>query len=182
MPCSWRLLAYSYWGINMKQKGQAAIEFIMLILIVLIYLLTITRPLILDAKNHTEDVQTIVRADAESKRIANSIIDVAMLGEGTKKTILLFVPENAEIRCDETKNAIGFDMNLSARPYPKINVTDAGACNQGSCCKEGACEKSYAFSNEIKLDCQKEIMKGESKVIIINDDVSAGVATISITG
>ena len=166
----------------MKQRGQAAIEFIMLILIVLIYLLTITRPLILDAKSLTDDVQTIVRADAESKRIANSIMEVAMLGKGTKKTILLFIPKNAELHCSDADNAIGFDMNISAQPYPKINVTDVGICNQDSCCKEGKCNKDYIFPAEIDLDCQKTLMKGESEVIIINDNVVAGVATISITG
>lgn len=164
-------------GTCMNQKGQAAIEFIMLILIVLIYLLTITRPLVNDAKSLTNDVQIIVRADAEIKRIANSITEVSMLGKGTKKTILLFVPSNTTISCNEIKNSISFDLNVEKAINPPV-----GDCDDGRCCSGSTCTKTYVFPNKIDLTCTKNTMRGQTELIIINTDVSGGKADITLTG
>jgi hypothetical protein len=164
----------------MNNKGQAAIEFIMLILIIIIYLLTVTRPLVTDAKDLTGDVQRIVRADAESKRIANSITEVSMLGQGTKKTLNLFIPENTLIECSETKNAIYFDLNFDKLLLSPLGPDCDGEKN--NCCEQTTCRKTYIFPEEISLTCTKDIMAGETELIIINDNVENGTAFITLTG
>jgi hypothetical protein len=163
----------------MNQRGQAAIEFIMLILIVIIYLVTITRPLVEDAKSLTEDVQLIVRADSESKKIVNSITEVSILGKGTKKTLQLFVPNEAIITCDETKNAILFDLNFQ-KPLTAPMGDFAGERN--TYCEKEHCKKTYFFPNEIKLTCTKEHIFGETKLIILNENIKDGVSEITLTG
>lgn len=172
---------YNEW-FDMNSKGQAAIEFIMLILIVIIYLLTITRPLVDNAKSLTEDVQLIVRADAESKRIVNSVTEVSMLGQGTKKTLLLFIPYNAVIECDETKNAIIFDLNFQMPIIGSVG-SDCTAPDKSVCCEGSECRKTYLFpENEIKIECTKQTMTGTTNIIIINNKVDAGKANITLTG
>jgi uncharacterized protein (UPF0333 family) len=148
----------------MKNKGQISIEFIMLILIIVIYLLTITRPLVNDSKSVIEDVHLIVRTESESKRIINSIIEVAMLGEGSKKTLELQIPQNAKIFCN-TDNSISFDLNLQKPLDEQISE-----CDNNTCCLEKNCKKKTILNN-IELNCNFGIsneLSGNTSLIVLN--------------
>jgi len=165
-------------GILMRQRGQAALEFIMLVLIIIIYLTTITWPLVENAKGVAGDVETMVWADAEAKRVVNSITEVAMLGKGTQKTVNLFVPANAEIRCAEGK--VGFMVRLRDQLHTRLGFDAAGNCTQERCCELGRCDKNFFFPANLRVDCEKTLMTGKTSALIYNNGAIGSETVISV--
>lgn len=165
-------------GVFMNEKGQAAIEFIFIILIIVFYLATITRPLVMDARGITEDVSTIIRADSESKKLLNSITEVALMGEGSRKTIMLFVPNDARVHCLDGK--VGFGATIKGEPFPEINVTN-GTCDGESCCVNGSCDKNYLTPSSITINCQRSLVVGQTQVIVSNNGTVGQTTEVIVT-
>jgi len=134
------------------QKGQAAIEFMFIILIVIIYLSTVVIPLTNDSKNAINDVDSISRANNETQKIVNAIQRVSSFGEGTKETVVLIVPQKTNIICLD-KN-ISFRVELTSTPYPAQ-------------CPTGNCTKTFLLPQNQTMDCRNPIVIGPVKTKIV---------------
>ena len=129
------------------QKGQAIIEFIFLILIIVVYLVTVTMPLIKDTQNIIQDTENMTRANNECQKIVNSIKEINLFGEGSRETLNIFIPNNTIIGC--INNKINFETQLTQTPYPT-------ACSTGKCTKE--------FTTNLTLNCEIGQISGPQKV------------------
>lgn len=125
-----------------KQKGQAAIEFIFIILIVVVYIFTATLPLIENAKGSIEDIDNITKINTESQRIVNSINKISLLGTGSKETLTIIIPSYSKINC--ATNEISFET--------KINNT--GNNPPTTYCKNNICTKTFPILDGVNLNCQ----------------------------
>ena len=132
-----RSINYVFGG-NIMQRGQAALEFIFLILIVVIYLTTVVMPLTKDSKNAITDIDTIAKANNETQKIMNTIQRVSTFGVGTKETLTVFIPINTTIYCHD-KN-ISFVSTLTTKPYPAQ-------------CPSGTCSKTFLIPANKTMDC-----------------------------
>ncbi|MCX6801372.1 MAG: hypothetical protein NTZ73_04235 [Candidatus Diapherotrites archaeon] len=130
------------------KKGQASIEFVIIVFIVILFVFTTTKPLLENAKGLTEDIATITRANNETKKLGNTVMEISMLGAGSKKTIELNVPKNAVVHCYQDRN-IGFTVELQVPPYPED-------CNNGICDKNIITAKS--FNGTSPVDCNSELV------------------------
>ncbi len=138
-------------GFNKSQKarGQAAIEFIFIILIVVVYIFTATLPLIENAKGSIEDIDNITKINTESQRIVNSVNKISLLGIGSKETITIIIPSHSKINC--ATNEISFET--------KINNT--GNNPPTTYCEENICTKTFSMLDGFNLNCQiPNITKG----------------------
>jgi uncharacterized protein (UPF0333 family) len=97
-------------------KGQTALEFMFIVLIAIVYLATVTMPLVSDAKSSLTEVTNITEANNEAQKIVNTINEVALGGTGTRKTISLFVPEKTIIYC--RNQTISFETTITQKPFP----------------------------------------------------------------
>ncbi|MFA6064754.1 MAG: hypothetical protein WCW44_00605 [archaeon] len=134
------------------QKGQAALEFMFIILIVIIYLSTVVIPLTKDSKNAITDIDALAKANNETQKIINAIERVSTFGEGTKETLTILLPSNSTINCSD-KN-ISFQTVLTAKPYPAQ-------------CTSGSCNKSYSIPQSQTLDCKLPTIIGPVKTKIV---------------
>lgn len=126
------------------QKGQATIEFIFIILIILIYLFGVTRPLILNTQGAIEDVENITKTNYASQRLVDTINKISLLGQGSKETITVFIPNNSEIRCEEDK--ILFETKINQKgENPTITA-----------CENDICKKEIFVREGIDIDCVNE--------------------------
>ena len=130
-------------GEFMKQKGQVAIEFIFILLIIIVYIFTVTKPLIDGAGDIVNDIERISRINNETEKISKLINNTQLLGIGTKNTINIFVPDQSTINCYDDTNKIGFST--------KINVT--GLNPELNLCPDNNCDRNISLFNEIHLDC-----------------------------
>ncbi len=141
----------------MKQKGQVAIEFIFILLIVIVYLFTVTKPLIDNASDIVDDIQRISRVNSETEKVAKIINDTFILGIGTKKSINVFIPAHSTINCYSDTNKIGFSTNINiSKLSPELNL-----------CPNNICDSNKNLFNEIKLICTTDKLNtGNYKIIV----------------
>lgn len=104
----------------MNNKGQVSIEFILLIVIAMVYIYGTVRPLINDATTAAEDVQRVSDTKISAQKLANAINEAAAGSGESKRTIHLLVPKGVEgglrgtrIECDSPNNKINYIVEIS---------------------------------------------------------------------
>jgi len=146
-----RSITFTFGG-NIMQRGQAALEFMFIILIVIIYLSTVVIPLTQDSKSAITDIDALSKANNESQKIINAIERVSTFGEGSKETLTVYLPANTTFTCSD--NNLSFQTILTAKPYPAQ-------------CILGSCTKTYLVPQSQTLDCKLETLIGPVKTKIV---------------
>lgn len=144
----------------MKQRGQVAIEFIFILLIIIIYIFTVTKPLIDSSVSAVDDIERISKIKNETEKLSNAVNETHLLGNGTKRTIFLFIPNNARIFCEE--NLIGFSATINdSEVNPEVQV-----------CANNICDYNADIYSGFTINClQKSFPTGQYQVTVekIND-------------
>ena len=100
-------------GFLKNKKGQVSIEFILIILILLIYIHSVILPTLNISTDTLQDVTRLSQTKFAAQKLGLAINQLeANKGDG-KKTISLFVPEGASITCDGIGNEIDFTVEMS---------------------------------------------------------------------
>ncbi len=141
------------------QKGQAVIEFIFLILIIVVYLVAVTIPLVKDTQNIIQDTENVTRANNECQKLSNSIKEINLFGEGSRQTLNLFVPNNTTIDCNNF-GKISFSTQLLQNPFP-------------SQCASGICTKTFLTNST--LNCVTKQINGPQKISITIQKTNSGI-------
>lgn len=102
-----------------RQKGQVSIEFILLIVITLVYIYGTVWPLINDATVAAEDVQRVSDTKISAQKLANALNEAAANSGESKKTIHLLVPNKASISCSGNQINFTVDVNKMNEKRPK---------------------------------------------------------------
>ncbi|MCR4369031.1 MAG: hypothetical protein NUV67_03950 [archaeon] len=84
---------------NIGMKGQASIEFILVLLLAILFITTIIQPNVAEASDSIKDVSGIAKLRVATGKIANAIEYVSVSGSGTKRSVRIVVPEGGEITC-----------------------------------------------------------------------------------
>jgi len=156
----------------MKSKGQAAIEFIFIVLLIVVYLFSVTKPIIESSQGIIEDIDTITRSNNEAKKIVNSVKRVSMLGTGSIETIQLFIPVNGEVGCYNDGN-IGFKAKINQRTLDGTSINPPVGL-----CPNNLCDKNFSLPS-VNVTCMYDApTKGTQKFKIVKTDsgVSIGPA------
>jgi len=131
----------------MKSRGQVAIEFIFIVLLIVVYLFSVTKPLIESSQGIIEDIDNITRSNNEAKKLLNSVKRVSMQGEGSKETIQLFMPLNGLVGCYGDGN-IGFTAKINQR------VLNGAPINpQTTLCPNNSCDKNLSLPS-VAITCE----------------------------
>ena len=100
-------------GFLKNKKGQVSIEFILIILILLIYIYSVILPTLNISTDTLQDVTRLSQTKFAAQKLGMAINQLeANKGDG-KKTISLFVPEGATVTCDGPGNQISFVVEMS---------------------------------------------------------------------
>lgn len=138
------------------KKGQTSIEFMIIILIVIVYIITVTRPLIEVAQVSIEDVKNLTQTNNETQKVLQTINRVNNFSTGTMEIIQLVIPKNSTIHCYADGN-IGFTVKLDQNKItPSTNN-----------CPNNICDKNYNTNQQ--LDCIVGNLAGITKLIIEKD-------------
>ncbi len=127
----------------LNKKGQISIEFVLILLIGLIYLNTISSAVIYPAIDSAKDVSNVGEARLASEKIVNSINELSVSPGDGKKTIRVFVPENTTISCDSFASSIKFAV--------KVSSTSIQSCKTDVDGDDAKCTKSFSLPG-VSLD------------------------------
>jgi len=126
------------------KKGQVAIEFIFILLVIIIYIFTVTKPIIQSGEGAVSDIDSIASMKRETQKITNAINRIYLLGDNSKETITLFIPQENSIFCNS--NTIGFIAKINKDEInPPLGV-----------CPENSCEYIAETFSGITINCQQE--------------------------
>lgn len=156
-----------------------SIEFILLIVITLVYIYGTVWPLINDAIFAAEDVQRVSDTKIAAQKLANAVNEAAAGSGESKRTIHLLVPAGASIECDSANKKINYAVdvnNLHERNPLAKDPTGIG------------CERKALVPTPANFKCTSSIALLESincttlqgplfKAIVITKN-SAGVITV----
>ena len=109
----------------LNKKGQISIEFVLILLIGLLYLQTISSAVITPAIDSAKDVSNVGEARLAAEKIVNSVNELSVSPGDAKKTIRVYVPENSTVTISDS--GVEFSVNLSSTNVP--------SCNSGKCIK-----------------------------------------------
>jgi len=136
------------------KKGQTSIEFMLLIVIVLMYIQTVITPNLNETLISVSDTTRVAEARLATEKLTNAINYVAASNSESKTTVNLFLPERTIILCDEGKKIIGYETELDTA-MAKCGILDGD---------DSDCDKNFSINPTIKLVCSTPPF-GEDKII-----------------
>ena len=80
------------------RRGQASVEFILILLLAVLYLSAVVIPKSEFAGLKAEDTANLSKLVLSMEKLSNTIQYVSLSGEGTRQTIEIAIPENASMR------------------------------------------------------------------------------------
>ena len=146
-------------------KGQTSIEFLFVILITIVYIATVTTPLIKSAQTIVYDTENVSRANNEAQKITNVINEISTLGTGSRQTLNIFIPTDTNLSCIDDN--ISFSVTLKQSPWPTQ-------------CPEGICTKVFSQALSPDLNCTPTTFTGPLKTKILIEKSSNQVFLIEV--
>lgn len=141
----------------MKQRGQVALEFIFILLIIIVYLFTVSKPLIDGASDVVNDIERVSRINNETTKISKTINNISIMGVGTKNTVNVFIPLESKLFCFDNSSKIGFSAKINlAKTNPNLNI-----------CPNNFCDNNLDLFDNIILNCPTtELSPGNYNILI----------------
>ncbi len=127
-------------------RGQASIEFLLIMLVGILYLSTIIVPNVENAESRVKDISALSKLTVSADKLVNSIQFVSLAGDGTRQTIQIAVPENSEFKCN--------GQNIEVKYTAATPGFFDGAVTQTNKCESPAAGEAIV--------CQKIINAGTS--------------------
>lgn len=120
-----------------SNKGQLSIEYLFIFIISLTLITVILIPLISSSLDYAIDVTHTYNTKAELSEIVNGINEVYASGSGSKRTILLTMPEDCVLSF--SSNGVNTNLKLSDDKIKniKLNVEDNSLNNPPIQLKKG---------------------------------------------
>ena len=107
-----------------NKKGQISIEFILIILVAIIYIYSVIQPTLQISSQSTEDVARVSNVKLSAQKLAGTINQLEANASEGRRTIDLFVPDGSYIECNA--NAIDFSATLSSNLGTPSGCVDSG--------------------------------------------------------
>lgn len=123
-------------NLSLGKKGQASIEFIFLVIIILVYIHAILLPTVNYATSAANDAKRITEASFAAQKLADAINYVSSSSGDSVQVISVFIPKDAAISC--ASSSVKMDVSLDP-------LTGASAACGGSL----TCTKNYLIAQNI---------------------------------
>ena len=94
----------------LKMKGQISIEFIIILVIMLIYIQTMIQPMMDASINSTQEVNALGQTRSATEKLVNAVDFVALSASSTKQQIHFYLPANVTLSCNDTGNEFSFSL------------------------------------------------------------------------
>lgn len=100
----------------LNQKGQISIEFILILVFGLVYIIGIIGPVVDESAQATVDIKSVSDTKVSAMKLANALDEAGTSSGNMKKTIQLLIPKDSEIICNTTVDEEGIDFIATVSP------------------------------------------------------------------
>jgi len=120
----------------LNNRAQVSIEFIIIIVISLIYINTVTNPLLITTSTAAaQDVKKVGDAKIAAQTLANAVNSAVANSGESRKTVQLFLPAETGLSCDMANQEIDYSATIAnlycRQPAVTCAYSGAGACTTG---------------------------------------------------
>jgi uncharacterized protein (UPF0333 family) len=147
-----------------KSRGQIALEFMLLLVFILVFISAVVLPNVDFAGATTQEIERLGQARIAAEKIANTANRLQHQASDAKQTILVFVPKDSNLLCEPGVDGnIGFEVQLQSAPASACE-TDLDRIQPGS---SFVCTKRFLIPN---LDCdppQIPFVEGKQSVTMV---------------
>ena len=126
----------------LNEHGQVTIEFLLVLVIMLLYVQVLVIPISDSAVQAIEDVSRVANATLSTSKIVDNISFVSSLPGNSRQVVYIYVPKDSEITCNQLNNSVDFKVNLH-----KTAVACTANLNLFYCIKQ------KKLSDDIFLQC-----------------------------
>ncbi len=142
------------------ERGQASIEFLLILVVSLLYIVAVIQPNADIASNAMNDTANLAKLRASADKLVNAVQYVSISGAGTRQTIEIVIPPQSKIYCNTTnptQQKIGFSY-LVVPPEAGLEQISARVPEE---CKNNA-DDDTALDPDADKKCTKELNAGTS--------------------
>ena|SRR3989338_8581013 len=101
--------------LSLNSKGQATIEFLLVMIVALTYIIVVVQPNADIAGFAAEDVANISKFKLSTEKLANAIQYVSISGQGTKESMVFFLPIGSTLSCTSPANQLTLNYPLRSK-------------------------------------------------------------------
>jgi len=151
-----------------NKKGQIAIEYIILISILLLFFQAILYPNILFSENVVGDIYSITQTKQSIDKLGEDLSSFASSPGYGKRLVYFYLPDDAKIiDCNNTDKSINYQIKISSQ-NPKPNISECDHTNNICIFK-----KYVSVGNE-SFTCEN-IGPGFNNYLVIEKSVSGAI-------
>lgn len=130
-----------------NKKGQISIEFVLLLVVMLVYFNAVIQPILEQAFDSTDDITRLSQTRNAAQKLVNSIDYISLSAGDTEQIIRLFLPRGVtSFKCTPTKVSFTMRLNRAARN----TVCDAADGDDATLCTK---EFSVVDIPGVSLSC-----------------------------
>jgi uncharacterized protein (UPF0333 family) len=113
-----------------NKKGQVSIELMLIIIIVLLYINTVSRPYIESTTGTVQDITRIAQGKLAVDKISNAVGYVSALSGESQQTISIYLPERTRIAWNDitTQGCIANHFCMQVALEQRIGINPPNAC------------------------------------------------------
>jgi len=130
---------------SLGKKGQASIEFIFLIIIILVYIHAILYPTVTYATSAANDAKRISEASFAAQKLADAINYVSSSSGDSVQILSVFIPKEATISC----SSVAAVCSPSPNCVVMETALDPATGPSAACGGTTTCTKSYAIAQSL---------------------------------
>ncbi len=137
-----------------ETNGQIALEFMLLLVFILVFISAIVLPNAEFAGATTQEIERLGQARIAAEKIANTANRLQHQSSDAKQTIIVFVPKDSNLLCEPGADGnIGFEVELQSAPatacesdFDRVAPGSAFICTKRfpipdlNCCAAGICD------------------------------------------
>ena len=118
--------------INIGNKGQLSLEYILSSMIVILIISLISIPILLTAMDYSNDIMDSINSKSELSKITDAIDFCYASGKGSKRVVLVDFNRNVDIRIyNDGKNGLAYiNLNLSDNSQEITSYFDYNGLNE----------------------------------------------------
>lgn len=120
----------------LNKKGQVSIEFILILVVVLLYIQVLVIPVVRNAIMVGEDVTALAQAKSSAQKLVNAVDFVQYSTGDSQITLNLFAPKNTRLIFDSAARAVNFTALIEGEPEFLTNVKNSPNKAPGTTCTD----------------------------------------------
>jgi len=129
------------------RKGQVTIEFLMLLLVMLLYVQAIVQPNMEITSSAATDVANAGRGVAELSKFYNAVVDVGYSTGDAKSTVTLFMPPYSVLQCNSSQASVSIALSQALFSQKVNNANCADETDRQ------LCTKIIPFPSDLTVAC-----------------------------